>query len=206
MRGMDGDDTPALARALTRLVVLPVPHPAPRPRDGLPGVQPPGRDRHVALAHRLARRALERHRRPLRRRVAGPPGPRLRGRRRPGGDGHPRALGRPAAGRGAARRGPRRHARRVAHGPVVARRPLPAAGRHRPARRGGAGAAPRRGPRHAHAPGPARRPGLRASTCGRTSSPAATASSPAPATCTSSASSSTRASPRPGRSSAAATG
>ena len=46
---------------------------------------------------------------------------------------------------GAARRGAGRDAAHVAHGPVVARRSVPAAGRHRPARRGGAVAAARRG-------------------------------------------------------------
>ena len=67
-----------------------VPHPAPRSRDGLPGLQPSRRHRHVALAHRLARRALERDRRALRRRDARPEGPRRRGRRRPRGDGNAR--------------------------------------------------------------------------------------------------------------------
>ena len=47
-------------------------------------------------------------------------------------------VGRSAARRGAARRGAGRHAAHVAHGAVVAGRSVPAAGRHRPARRRGA--------------------------------------------------------------------
>ncbi len=90
VRGMDGD---AVARPgphpdAPRGAALP--HPAPRSRDGLPGLQPARRDRHVAVGHRLARRALERRRRPLRRRSAGPQGPGRRGRRRPRGDGDAR--------------------------------------------------------------------------------------------------------------------
>ena len=45
-----------------------VPRPAARSRDGLPGLQPAGRHRHVALGHRLAGRALQRGGRALRRR------------------------------------------------------------------------------------------------------------------------------------------
>ncbi len=44
-----------------------VPHPAARSGDRLPGLQPAGRDRHLAFAHRVARGAVERDRRPLRR-------------------------------------------------------------------------------------------------------------------------------------------
>ena len=112
-----------------------VPRPAARSRNGLPRLQPAGRDRHVALGHRVADRALERRRRAIRRGDARPQGARRRSRRRPRGHGHAAALGRSAAGCGAARRGAGRHAADVAHGPVVAGRSVPAAGRHRAARR-----------------------------------------------------------------------
>ena len=147
-----------------------LPHPAPRSRDRLPGLQPPGRDRHVPVAHRLARGALERSRLPVRRGSAGPQGPGRRGGRRPGGDGDARARGRPAAGRHPARRGPGGHAPHLAHRPVLAGRPLPAPGRHRPACRGGARAPARRaGP--AHARGAAQRPRVRALSPGERARP-----------------------------------
>ena len=47
--GDPDDDTPAMAHALTRLVVLPFRIAAPGSRDGLSGVQPAGRDHDVAL-------------------------------------------------------------------------------------------------------------------------------------------------------------
>ena len=105
VRGMDGDDTSGPGPHAHAPRGAAVPRPARRSRDGLPGLQPAGRHRDVAVGHRLAGRALERHRRALRRRGAGPQGARRRGRRRPRRDGHAAALRRPAAGRGAARRG-----------------------------------------------------------------------------------------------------
>ena len=85
-----------------------VPHPAPGPRDGLPGLQPARRHLDVALAPAVAGGALERHRRPLRGRRAGPEGARHRGRRGPRGDGHARCA--PATSCGPRRSWSRRRA------------------------------------------------------------------------------------------------
>ena len=87
-----------------------VPRPAPRSRDRLPGLQPAGRDRDVAVGHRLAGRALERHRRALRRRGAGSQGAGRGGRRRSRGHGH--AAARPAISCGRRRSSSRRRAAR----------------------------------------------------------------------------------------------
>ena len=86
-------------------------------------------------------------------RPQGPGRGRGRGPRR---HGHAPALRRPDPRRGPARRGPERHAGHVANGAGPSGRPLPAAGRHRPPRGGGA-LASARGQRHLALPGSAAR-------------------------------------------------
>ena len=110
VRGMDGDDTPALARALTRLVVLPFRVLRPDPETDFLAFSLPDAIATSLSAHRLARRALERHRRALRRRGARPQGPRRGGRRRPGRDGNARCA--PATSCGPRRSSSRRRAGR----------------------------------------------------------------------------------------------
>ena len=181
-----------------------VPRPARRSRDRLPRLQPARRDRHVAVRHQLAGRAIERDRGALRHRDARPQGARRRGRRRSRGDGHAAARRRSAARDRAARRGARRHAAHVAHRAGVARRSVRPAGRHRAARRRRAVAAA--GRRAGAVAGPARRSRAPTSSiCAPTSWRAPTTASPRRAISTSSASSSIRASRRRGRGSAAAT-
>ena len=107
VRGMEGDDTPALARALTRLVVLPFRILRPDPETdflafSLPDAIATSLSRIGSLVVRSSATAAR-----FARRRAGPQGPRRRGRRRPGGDGNAPALRRPAAGHRAARRGSR---------------------------------------------------------------------------------------------------
>ena len=118
------------------------------PGDGLPCVQPGGRDCDVAVRHRLAGRSFERRGGALCQRDAGSEGARRRGgcrsrRARCGAAGR-----RSAPCDGAARRGAGRHADRVAHGAVVAWRSLRAPGSHRQPRRGCAGDAACRHARH----------------------------------------------------------
>ena len=93
---------------------------------------------------------------------AGPEGARRRSRRGSRGHGHAAARGRSVAGRGAARRCAERHAPHLAHRAVVARRPVPPAGRDRPARGRGAGAAAEPGAASPVSRRAARRPRLRA--------------------------------------------
>ena len=124
IRGVDGDDTPALAQTLTRLVVLPFRVLRPDAETDFLAFSLAGRHLDVVVRHRLAGRAVERHRRALCRRRAGLCGRRRGGRCRPRRHGHAAPIGRPVAGGGAARRGPGRHADHVTDGPVVARRPV----------------------------------------------------------------------------------
>ena len=170
---MDERQPPVLARALTRARRAAVPRPASRSRNGLSGVQPAGRD------HDVARRASGRSScaRALRAARFAGEAPDLKalaaeadvdrvvmGTLLRSGD-QLRAVG-------AARRGAGRDAAHLAHRPGAARRPVPAAGRHRPARGRRAGAAA--GGRERHRPRPMRRTTPRAYELylRRTSSPA----------------------------------
>ena len=138
VRGVDSDDTPALAQALTRLVVLPFRVLRPDAETDFLAFSLPDAIstslsgigslivRSSATAARFAGEAPD-----LRCRRGG-------GRCRSRGHGNAAPIGRPAASGGAARRGAGRHADHVTDGAVVARRSVQAAGRHRPARRGGA--------------------------------------------------------------------
>ena len=206
VQGMGGDDTPALARALTRLVVLPFRILRSDPETdflafSLPDAIATSLSRIGSLVVRSSATAA---------RFAGD-APDLKALAAEA-DVDRVVMGtllrvrRPGAGRRAARRGPGRDAAHVAHGPVVAGRPLPPAGRHRAARGGGARPAARRRRRLAHARGAAQRPRLRALSPGERAGRGSTTSCPRRATCTSSASSSTRPSLPPGPSSAAAIG
>ncbi len=159
VRGMDGDDTPALARTLTRLVVLPFRILRADPETDFLAFSLPD-----AIATSLSRiGSLVVRSSAIAARFAGE-APDLK------------ALAAEAdvdrvvmgtlvrSGdqlRAAAQlvEAPGGHAALVAHGPVVAGRPLPPAGRHRPARGGGARPAPRR-PGLAHARAAAQRPRL----------------------------------------------
>ena len=76
-----------------------VPPAAAGPRDRLPLLRPRRRRVRVARRAALGRDPLERRRRSLRHRVAGPQGPGRPGRRRPGADRHAAARRRPAARR-----------------------------------------------------------------------------------------------------------
>ena len=160
VRGADGDDTPALARALTRLVVLPFRVLRPDPETDFLAFSLPD-----AIATSLSGigSLIVRSSATAARFAGETPGPQGAGggsRRRSRRHGHAAALGRPAARRGAARRGAGRNAAHVTHGAVVARRSVPAAGRHRPARGGGAVAAA--DGRHARRPRRTRRTNARA--------------------------------------------
>ena len=127
--------------ALTRLVVLPFRVLRPDPETDFLAFSLPdaiatslsGIGSLVVRSSAVAARFARRH--------AGSQGARGGGRRRPRRHGHAAAVRRSAARRGAARRGAERHAAHVAHRPVVAGRSVPAAGRHRPARRRSAVAA-----------------------------------------------------------------
>ena len=144
VRGMEGDDTPALARALTRLVVLPFRILRPDPETdflafSLPDAIATSLSRIGSLVVRSSATAA---------RFAGE-APDLKALAAEA-DVDRVVMGtlvrsgdqlRAAAQLVEAPGGTLAH---VAHGPVVARRPLPAAGRHRPARGGGARAAARR--------------------------------------------------------------
>ncbi len=141
VRGVDGQQTRAMAQTLTRVVVLPFRVLRPGSRDRFSGVQPAGCDHDVARRIRIADRSIERDRRALWRRRAGPEGARRGGRRRSRGHRHAPALGRSAARGDATGRSARRHAPHVAHRAGAARRSLPDAGRHRAARGGRARAA-----------------------------------------------------------------
>ena len=162
MRGVDGDDTPALARALTRLVVLPFRVLRPDPETDFLAFSLPDAIatslsgigslivRSSATAARFAGEAPD-----LKALAAEADVDRVvMGTLLRSGD-QLRAVG-------AARRGAGRHAADLAHRPVVARRSVPAAGRHRPARGRGAVAAAGRRRAVAHTRRAARRPRLRA--------------------------------------------
>ena len=157
--GLDTEASTSQAHALTRLVVLAVPHSEARPGDRLSGVQSSRRDHHVALRHRIVDRALERGGIALCRRHAGSQGARDRRQRRSRRHGHAAAIGRSAPRGGAARRSARRHGADVAHRAGAARRSVPPAGRYRPPRRGGVVAAADRR-RAAHTRHAAQRPRL----------------------------------------------
>ena len=126
VRGVDGDDTPALAQTLTRLVVLPFRVLRPDAETdflafSLPDAISTSLSGIGSLVVRSSATAA---------RFAGD-APDLQGRRRggrcrPGGHGHAAPIGRPVAGGGATRRGPGRHADHLTDGPVVARRPVQA--------------------------------------------------------------------------------
>ena len=112
-----------------------------RSGNGLSRLQPARRHFDIVVWTRVADRSIERHRRPIRRRDARSQGARHRRGRRRRRHGHADAIGRSASRGGPAGRSRRRHAADVAHGAVVSRRPLHAAGRYRPPCRGCAGAA-----------------------------------------------------------------
>ena len=126
IRGVESGRTPALAHALTRLVVLPFRVLRPDPETDFLAFSLPDAISTSLSGNALAGRAIERGGGALRRRDARPQGARRRGRRRSRGDGHAAALRRSAARDRAARRGARRHAADVAHGAVVAGRSLSA--------------------------------------------------------------------------------
>ena len=152
VRGVDGDDTPALAHALTRLVVLPFRVLRPDPETDFLAFSLPDAIatslsgigslivRSSAVAARFAGEAPD-----LKALAAEADVDRVvMGTLLRSGD-QLRAVG-------AARRGAGRHAAHVAHRPVVAGRSVPAAGRHRPPRRGGAVAAAGRAARRRPTP------------------------------------------------------
>ena len=140
-RRATGTTPRALAQPLTRLVVLPFRVLRPDPETDFLAFSLPDAIATSLSGHPVARAALERGRGALRRRGARSQGAGDRGRRRPRGDGHAAACGRPAARVGAARRSAERHAPGVAYRAVLDRRSVPAPGRHRPEHRRGAGAA-----------------------------------------------------------------
>ena len=162
MRGVSGDDTPALARALTRLVVLPFRVLRPDPETDFLAFSLPdaiatslsGIGSLVVRSSAVAARFAGGR--------AGPQGGGRRGRRGPRGDGHAAARRRAAPRHRPARRGPRRDAADLAHGAGLAGRPVPPPGRHRPPRRGGPVAAAGRARGLTHAAGSAQRARLRA--------------------------------------------
>ena len=141
VRGVDGDDTSALAHALTRLVVLPFRVLRPDPETDFLAFSLPDAIatslsgigslivRSSATAARFAGEAPD-----LKALAAEADVDRVV-------MGTLLRSGEQLRAAGAARRGPGRDAAHIAHGPVVAGRSVPAAGRHRPARGGGAVAA-----------------------------------------------------------------
>ena len=135
IRGIESGSSPAMAQALTRLVVLPFRVLRPDAETDFLAFSLPdaiatslsGNTGMIVRSSAVAARFADRD--------ARPEGARRGGRRRSRGDGHAAAGRRSAARDRPARRRARRHAADVAHRPGVARRSLRPAGRHRPPRR-----------------------------------------------------------------------
>ena len=206
VRGVAGDDTPALARALTRLVVLPFRVLRPDPEtDFLAFSLPDAIATSLSGIGSLVVRSSA-DRRPLRRRGAGPEGAGRGGRRRPRGDGH--AAARRATSCAPRPSSSRRRAGRCSRRTPCSRRWATCSGCRTTSRaawwrRWRCRSAGSERLAHARTRRTTRAP--TSCTCARTSWPAPTTASRRRATSTSAAWSWTRASRPPGPTSAAAT-